>query len=318
MIKAKINHESWFGGVFGPLQISAIALVSVYIWYLDFNFFETRGFGYDHLYYKKLIVNQDLRNFLFAYISEGATEPISAAFFYGASILPVSQEYKFFLVRELIFLIYIYRFCSSKRLFVFGFLLYLTPLMQTLFQSNLRQGLSIAILVFLLPAWTGVVPFILGSLSHLSISALLLLRVFTRSSALYVVAPLIGLLIFLAPYLMPDDFITTLIAKIEARVKVTEIQNIGYFVHLFVVIFIYLFLKKGRLYKFSARKLYLSFLILIFFIVCAPLNNVPQRLIPLVWLLPIYEFYQNKKISNYMVPVGFLLFYLVLMWVKTI
>ena len=301
-----------------PLRISIVTLVSVYIWYINFSFFEVRGFGYDHLYYKKLLTNQDFKSFFIIYISEGATEPISALFFYTISALALTEDLKFFLAREIIFLIFIYRFFNSNQKFMFGILIYLTPLMQTLFQSNLRQGLSIAILVFLLPIWKSLVPFIIGSLSHLSVSTLVLLRVLRRKSTLFFSIFLIPALIALISSFMHVDLFNTLSEKLVARFKVTEIQNIGYLFHLFIIILIYLFLNDGSIARLNVRKVYIAFAVILFFIVCIPLNNVPQRLVPIVWLLPIYEIYKNVSPRNYTIPLCLLFIYFTIMWLKTI
>lgn len=299
-------------------QLAIIALVSIYIWYIDFIFFENRGFGYDHHYYKKLLISEGFGKFFITYISEGATEPISAVFFYALSNLAGSETLKFFLAREIIFLLFIYRFHKSNKIFIFGILLYLTPLMQTLFQSNLRQGLAIAILVFLLPIWRNFTPFLLGTLSHLSISFLLILRIFNQKKILLFSSILMPLLIFLVITLMPDNLLNTLNDKLEARMKITEIQNLGYFFHLFLILLIYLFLTEGRNDRLNSKKVYITSVVFLFFVLCIPLNNVPQRLIPLVWLLPIYDLCCRDTHWNYKIPISLLSIYFILMWLKTL
>lgn len=296
----------------------AVLSVTVYLWFTDFDFFETRGFGYDHIYYKGLLESSNLNSFLIKYISEGATEPLSAIFLYSFSLLPLGLEVKFFLVRLIIFLIFILGCRSSNRLFFFGIFLYLTPLMQTLFQSNLRQGLSISVMVLLLPWWSSLLPYFIGTLAHFGTSIILAFRILSNRYYL-LIAPLtiVAIFIGLLPYL-PADFINTLSLKLEARIKIVKIGSVGYLFHLIIILSIYLISRSRSFMRLDKKSFLLSISIFTLFFFLLPLNNVPQRLIPFVWFLPIHNLYQDSNTRNVRIIFIILLIYTFLMWVKTI
>ena len=300
------------------LRLIVLASVVAYIWSINFNFFETRGFGGDHIYYRELLASSDFNVFLIKYISEGATEPLSAVFLYSISLLPLDEDFKFFFARLFIFLLFIGGCRSSDKLFYFGAIVYLTPLMQTLFQSNLRQGFSVALIVSLLPLWRSAIPFFIGALAHTGSFVVLLLRMISNNTYFLVLALFGSVLALGLIQFLPSDISNTLAIKVAARTKLTGVEKFGYVAHPIIILSIYLISNSRSFFRLDKKALWVCILALTLLMTLLPFNDVARRLIPFFWFLPIYTIYRNSNLRNVEIMFAMTLVYFIAMWIKTI
>jgi hypothetical protein len=289
---------------------------------VDFEYFATRGFGTDHLYYRAVIGADNLIQAFAIYISEGASEPLSLIYFYVISLLPLDSDWKFDLARIIMYFLIIWNFRRQTFPLLFITIIYFNPLMFTMFQSNLRQALAFSLLVYLLTLRFRHMAFLLATMAHSSVIivyAVLNYR-YTILTALVTVGLLIGI-IFAADnneYLL--QWSNVAYSKINSRILVTEIQDLGFLIHLSFILIIYLSMNQRNL-RVKRSSVLVSLSIFTLFICLMFFNNIAQRLVVYVWLLPIMKLhsYNDRDISTKTnLPLLIMALYTLLLWMKTL
>lgn len=313
----KINSTNIINIKIVIIFISLVLLLSV-----DYEYFQYRGFGTDHLYYRKIINSNDFREAFSIFISESASEPLSLMYFYLISCLPLDDIWKFDLARMIIYIVGIWNFRKQTLPLLFVTAIYFSPLMFTMFNSNLRQALAFSSLVFFITHRRWHIAFLTATMMHLSVLVVYLVANYRH----LIVVLFIFMILFIVVFAIGgssevfSQWIGAVSKKFIWRIRVTEIQNLGYLIHLFFALIIFLVMNQKFL-VIKKSDLFVSISIFIIFICFIFFNNVAQRLVVYVWLLPILKLSACSVPSNIKkiyVPLFIVIMYSSINWFKVV